>query len=562
MKPILTSLIMCACMLFVANAQTIVSTSPENKKVILEEFTGIHCVYCPEGHAVAEQILNSHPGNVFAINIHQGGYAVPSGSEPDFRTPFGDAIAGQTGLTGYPAGTVNRHNFPGREMGNPGTTALGRGDWAVTANQVLAQGSYVNVGVEAEVTISGRLLTVHVEAYYTGNSPQSTNYLNVALLQNNTRGPQTGGNAGNNYNHMRRLVYLLTGQWGEEITTTTTGSFINRTYTYEIPVSYNNIFADIQKFEVVAYMTETTQEIISGNGAQVEVIPTTFQNDLAVLQIKEISPQCTGNIQTTATIMNVGLQPITSATVSYYMNGGTEQQYEWTGNLEPFEYDEIELEFSDFEIMDENTVSVTVENDDNNDNNTKTTTFSPINSNLHLNLTIQTDDWGDECSWNIKNSAGEIVEEGGNYGYNQTYQIPIELTENDCYTFNLMDSYGDGGCQISLVDDGGTVVYATSGNYGEGSATDFHADDILGISEADASLLQIYPNPSNGIFNISVKSAGVTYEVYDLAGRKIKPVSILNRGTNTIDLNGCGKGTFVVKITDGRSVVSKKIIIK
>lgn len=39
-----------------AFAQTIVSTSPQNKKVILEEFTGVNCVYCPQGHAIANNI--------------------------------------------------------------------------------------------------------------------------------------------------------------------------------------------------------------------------------------------------------------------------------------------------------------------------------------------------------------------------------------------------------------------------------------------------------------------------------------------------------------------------
>ncbi len=93
-------------------AQTIVSTSPENKNVILEEFTGIHCGYCPQGHAIAQSIQDANPNDVFLINIHQGGYATPGTGEPDFRTDFGDAIAGQSGLTGYPAGTVNRHIFP------------------------------------------------------------------------------------------------------------------------------------------------------------------------------------------------------------------------------------------------------------------------------------------------------------------------------------------------------------------------------------------------------------------------------------------------------------------
>ena len=33
------------------------------------------------------------------------------------------------------------------------------------------------------------------------NSPEATNKFNVAILQNNTLGPQVGGNMGNNYNH-------------------------------------------------------------------------------------------------------------------------------------------------------------------------------------------------------------------------------------------------------------------------------------------------------------------------------------------------------------------------
>ena len=46
--PIITFIFLLASNLFLA--QTIVSTSPENKKIILEEYTGIHCTYCPDGH--------------------------------------------------------------------------------------------------------------------------------------------------------------------------------------------------------------------------------------------------------------------------------------------------------------------------------------------------------------------------------------------------------------------------------------------------------------------------------------------------------------------------------
>jgi len=110
-----------------AFAQTIVTTSPENRKVILEEFTGVNCTFCPQGHAIAQTLQDNNTDNVFLVNIHSGGYAAPNGNQPDFRTEWGEAIDNQSGLAGYPAGTINRQNFPGQEQGSAGTTALGRG---------------------------------------------------------------------------------------------------------------------------------------------------------------------------------------------------------------------------------------------------------------------------------------------------------------------------------------------------------------------------------------------------------------------------------------------------
>ena len=49
-----------------------VSTVPENKNVILEEFTGIQCYYCPDGHLIADQIQSNNINDVYVIKIHTG----------------------------------------------------------------------------------------------------------------------------------------------------------------------------------------------------------------------------------------------------------------------------------------------------------------------------------------------------------------------------------------------------------------------------------------------------------------------------------------------------------
>lgn len=248
-----------------ASSQSLVSTDVEKKNMVLEEFTGIHCQYCPQGHAIAQQIADDNPGKVVLINIHQGSFAVPSAGEPDFRTQWGDAIAGQSGLTGYPAGTVNRHLFAGMSQGSG--TAMNRGNWSNAAGIIFQQNSPVNVGFESIYDSTTRNLTVNVQIYYTANSPQNTNYINVALLQNNILGPQTGGNMGNNYNHKHMLRHLLTGQWGDTVTTTAQGTMVSRTYTYTVPENYNSIPVVPNNCDIAVFVTESHQEVYTGKVA-------------------------------------------------------------------------------------------------------------------------------------------------------------------------------------------------------------------------------------------------------------------------------------------------------
>jgi len=287
-KTLLTSFLL---IIGFVNAQTFVPTTAQNKKVILEEFTGVNCVFCPQGHVIANNIKNADPNNVFLINIHVGGFATPGAGQPDFRTSFGTAIAGQSGLTGYPAGTVNRSVFAGLQQGAAGTTAMSRNNWSSASNTTKGQSSYVNVALQASINVQTNVLTVTVESYYTGTSPVATNKLNVALLQNNTLGPQTGGNMGNNYNHQHRLVHMLTGQWGTTISSTTTGSFNTQTFTYTIPAAYNGVPTELADMELVAFVSETEQKIISGNGAK-PTFTGLLANDIEVKSILPIADQC------------------------------------------------------------------------------------------------------------------------------------------------------------------------------------------------------------------------------------------------------------------------------
>ncbi|MEZ4875590.1 MAG: T9SS type A sorting domain-containing protein [Flavobacteriaceae bacterium] len=562
MKQKLFSLLAFSLLASFSYAQTIVSTTPENKKVILEEFTGIHCVYCPQGHAIAQAIQNNNPGNVFLINVHVGSYAVPGAGEPDFRTSFGTAIANQSQLIGYPAGTVNRHYFPGHAQNGGTGTAMSRGEWTVTANETLGTASYLNMATEANIDVQTREMTVHVEGYYTGNSPQSTNKLNVALLQNNTLGPQTGGNAGNEYVHQHRLVHMVTGQWGEDIATTTTGSFVDKTYTYTIPLDHNGVPIELADLELVVFMTETTQEIISGNGAFPTYTNFEYQNDVTLREIKEIPEQCVNAVSPVVVIQNTGGDTVNSVDIEYGINGSS-NTFTWTGTLLPLQSETITLPEIGFSFEGTNNVTASIQDDDDNSNNSQVTSFVDAEGYTgDLTLEIHTDNYGSEVRWNVKDYTGTTIANGGPYGNNQTITETIQLPTDNCYTFNLIDTYGDGGGAVTLKDALNNILYQTNGSYGFGESRNFgYQQTVLGTPTNQLSSIVMFPNPAKSIVTIA-NAENANVSIYDVLGKVVlsqKDISV----TQQISVANLQMGTYFVKIEkEGQSTVERLIISK
>ena len=537
-------------------SQTIVSTDAENKKVILEEYTGIYCGYCPDGHAIAQALKNQYPNDVFLINIHVGGYAVPNPAinDPDFRTDFGPALDAQALVAGYPAGSINRQYFSDLTM--QGGTAMGRNEWNTAASRVLDQSSYVNVGVEASINVQNNELTVHVEGYYTGDSPQNTNYLNVVLTQNNTLGPQTGGGMGSDYNHMHRLVHMITGQWGEVISTTSMGSFIDETFTYAIPAEYNGIGVELSELEVVAFISETEQEIISG----AEAIPTydglEYSNDVSLLSIQDnLNGNCGETASPSVVVQNNGSDPITSLSVEYSINNGSSETYSWSGSLASLQSTSIELPSISYSPSDTNSVNIILSDDENNENNSNIFYFDQSTSyeTSLVTLNLVTDNYASETTWALTDSSDNIVAQGGGYTNNSTTSLEIEIPSPDeCYTFTINDTYGDGICcqygtgSYSITDDSANVIFS-GGEFGSTEATTFRVGESLGLDSFMDENLKIFPNPSNGIFIIKTTITNSSYKIHNLIGQTIKS-GFINNGENSIDIRNSIDGIYFITI--------------
>lgn len=579
-----------------AFAQLPVSTTPENKNTILEEFTGIHCTYCPDGHKRADQMMAAAPNDVFVINIHTGSYSTPSGSEPDFRTSFGSGIAGQSGLTGYPAGTINRHLFSGMQQGSG--TAMSRGDWATASGQNVAQSSYVNIACEGTIDAITNVLTVDVEAYFTGTGAPGSMNINVAVTQNGLEGPQTGAASyypamiqpNGNYQHNKMLRHLMTGQWGDVITTTTQGTTVQKQYTWTMPADINGVPLEIGDLKIVAFIVEGQQEIITGDDGPITYTGIAFSNNARLKSVTSDDVVCGSTVTPTVKIQNYGSANMTAATITYDVNGGTPQVFNWTGNVSTFASEEFALNPISFVDQGSNTINVTITDvnggsdgdmSDNSGTKTNLTNTNSTGTGTAYTLTVTQDQYGSEITWEvIDNATGNPVPGGTGGPYTdlsgsgtQAHIHNITLSSTGCYTFNIFDAYGDGinagygAGNVTFETSGSTMVFSNNGQYSSEDKEPFEITSLTGIDQLiSENSISIFPNPTSSISTISfnlAEATSVTMEVYNTMGSLVfsNGSETMNAGSQKVIFDGTElpNGIYYVNLTIGDQLITKKV---
>ena len=571
-------------------AQTIVSTQPQNRNVILEEFTGYNCQYCPDGHKKANEICADHEGRAWAINIHTGGYATGSGYETD----YGAAIASQSNLSGYPMGTINRHLFSGN------ATAMSRGDWANAANTILAMESPVNIAAEGSINVDTRVMTLHIEIYYTANSNNATNLLNIALLQNNVFGPQVGASTwypemvvNGEYRHMHMLRDMLTGQWGVEIPATQ-GTFIDTTITYTIPQSIGSVpINNIADIDVVAFVAEGHQEILTGTKANIVL------NKPVLAGVYAETSDCSLEYNLYAVVFNCTTDPIHNITLSY--EGNTISSNNTVPSLA---YDTIMLPSYTISVSGEAVQQC---------NTTKSVTFTGFDNLAGATIAMNMSASVNFADFNIYTAAGPFTARIGvdayrseagvslinqsncqalwtesNFGSDVSYsaqyvsQIPnagyynitFNPAEAGLYILRALDSYGDGWTWTNNTNVSGIWISNASGEvasypWGYSDGINFSQFDIylnvtstgdgshtVGINDVAEVNFSVYPNPASDRLNISCNEAVREVSVIDMAGR-----TVINVGSeSTLNVSGLAAGVYVVRVATESGIGMQKFV--
>jgi len=357
-----------------------------------------------------------------------------------------------------------------------------------------------------------------------------------------------------------------------------------------------NIFTLGQKSRITTVMNNSPRRASLKTSTK-DVAITLFANDAEVI-IENIcggvEPTCAipnpSAPAKTVLLYNRGTSNLTSATLSYNMNGGTNYNQNWTGNLAPNKYAVVTLTNST--VNGTLNVSVTAANggaDQRASNNSASKTFGTASSLSYANSTSFTfnlygDAYGSEITWTLKNEGGTTLYSGGPYGDEAAggvYQLVADqvwnLPASGCYYLTVNDSYGDGlfdgvGQGYYTVTAGATTVvnvpnFVASGNPANTpiSRVSYFTNNVA-LSSGEFSLIsdvKLYPNPTKDFFTIDVpvgieKSGKM--EIYNNIGQKIATKSISSDADLKVNVSNYANGVYFLSLNLGDQTKTLKFI--
>ena len=327
-----------------------------------------------------------------------------------------------------------------------------------------------------------------------------------------------------------------------------------------------NTFTAGQKARVQAVLAGPRSGLATSNGA---TAPAAEANDAEVtvecLSVGDCNPELNANIK----ITNWGTSNLTTANISYNVDGGTALNYSWSGSLAYGEYDEIALpvitttggmQTFNASIIDVNSLADARSCNNNDSRDFSAAASYPTTPQIIFNLL--TDDYGSETSWEFKNGAGTVLYSGNSYANNTSYTETFDVDPNECYTFTIEDAFGDGICcaygdgSYDLTTSTGDIIFA-GGDFASIENTNISTNS-LNVNEFALSGVSIFPNPTKGALNIKgLESTLESVEIYSVTGKKV--FSIVTN-LETINVSAIANGVYFLKLNTANATKTIKFI--
>ncbi len=289
-------------------------------------------------------------------------------------------------------------------------------------------------------------------------------------------------------------------------------------------------------------------------------------------------------------IKNYGSQSLTSATLSYAVNGNNWRTYNWEGSLAFGESETVVLPITEsWEWSNQggnSTFEVRIENpngaiDENSINDAMMSTFenTPMLPSV-LEFQFRTNTKPNETTWKLFDSQGNVLKENESGMLASTlYRDTFDLTPG-CYMMRIEDSAknglswwanNDGSGYARLRIPSSTMAHVFKADFGTKIEYYFTVGYGLSIPEdftQTAPKVTIYPNPSNGMFKVefdSFQNDAAQIQIVNTMGQIVlkEDVSFNQSSLKEIefDLSDSGAGTYFVHITTKDSKLTKHVVI-
>jgi hypothetical protein len=266
-------------------------------------------------------------------------------------------------------------------------------------------------------------------------------------------------------------------------------------------------------------------------------------------------------------LTNRGTLPLTAITLNYSIAGGTNQIHTWTGTLAQNESTVVTLlNTASFGILTASIATTNGTTDQRVSNNMHTKTFGPINYNFtNYVFNLQQDFWGEEITWDLRDSSGAVKYSGGPYNNKPTEILPLPtpitenwtLANNQCYTFTIYDSQDDGICcdggigYYNIKSTDGLTIVASGGEYTTIDNILF-TTNTLGTSTFEAlNDIYLYPNPTKGTLNIRVpNNFGLpeSFTISNSLGQIISRKEVTKENDLTVNTSALSNGVYFITV--------------
>jgi lysyl endopeptidase len=285
---------------------------------------------------------------------------------------------------------------------------------------------------------------------------------------------------------------------------------------------------------------------------------------------------CYQDVSPSVTITNSGAQTLTSATILYSFDSGAVQTFNWTGSLPQWQSTSVNLPTFTLNGGD-HTFSATINNpnvsvDENNNNNNSISSFSVVVDGEDVNLDLILDCYGSEVTWELQDNSNTAIYYSSGYSDNSPGLVQEQWCLNEgCYTFLIMDSYGDGltgdpscspdgSLQITVGGDSLTGIAQVDANFGSQAELQFCIEQSS-MDDKQFGSFNLFPNPAKDYFIITwTQMQFVEIEVISLFGQ-----TLLKESANTneikIKTDKLAAGAYLIRLNcNGKSLVKRLVI--